>query len=56
MKCQECKEDVDELVSVKDGKRTRKLCEDCANRVQEEETVAGDAESNVRSMMEYKGR
>lgn len=56
MRCQECQDDVDELTSVKVGKKTRKLCEDCADRAQEEDAVAGEAESNMQKMMEYKGR
>ncbi|MBK8010966.1 MAG: hypothetical protein IPK13_06420 [Deltaproteobacteria bacterium] len=56
MQCQECQDDVDELIPVKVGRKTRKLCEDCAERVQEADAVAGEAESNMQKMMEYKGR
>lgn len=56
MECQECHEEVDELMPVKVGKKTRKLCEDCAARHAEESEVAGEAESKMRGMMEYKGR
>lgn len=56
MECQECESEVDELVKVKIGKKTRKLCEDCAARIADEEVVAGEAESKMRGMMEYKGK
>jgi hypothetical protein len=55
MECQECETETDEIVKVKVGKKTRKLCEDCAARAQDEDVVAGEAESKMRGMMEYKG-
>ncbi len=56
MQCQECEDEVDEIVKVKVGTKTRKLCEDCAARANDEEVVAGEAESKMRGMMEYKGK
>ena len=56
MKCQECTEEADELVHLKVGRRTRKLCEECAERLMEDENIAAEAESAMQSMMEYKGR
>jgi protein-arginine kinase activator protein McsA len=56
MVCQECKEEVDELIRVRVGRRTRKLCEQCAELAREEAEIAGEAEGVVRGMMEYKGR
>jgi ribosome-binding protein aMBF1 (putative translation factor) len=56
MECKECGDEVDELVSVKVGKKTLKLCEDCAQAKAEEAEVAGEAESAMQGMMEYKGR
>jgi ribosome-binding protein aMBF1 (putative translation factor) len=56
MECQECGQEADELVKVKVGKKTMKLCEDCASRAEEEAEVAGEAESKMRGMMEYKGK
>lgn len=54
--CPECGDEVEEVVRVKVGKKTMKLCEDCADRAREEQEIAGDAESAMQSMMEYKGR
>ncbi|MDP7037846.1 MAG: hypothetical protein QGI45_01705 [Myxococcota bacterium] len=56
MNCQECGDEVDELVSVRfEGKRLR-LCEECAEIKQEEMAIAEEAESAMQGMMEYKGR
>jgi hypothetical protein len=54
--CKECGEDVDALVTVKVGGKTRKLCEDCADRVREQAEVAQESESVVQNMMGFKGR
>jgi hypothetical protein len=54
--CRECKEDVDELVTVKQGGRKVKLCADCAERAVVEEEIARDSESVVQGMMGFKGR
>ncbi len=54
--CKECGDEVDELVTVKVGGRTRKLCEDCADRAREQEEVAEQSESVVQGMMGFKGR
>ena len=56
MECQDCGEEVDEAVPVKVGRKTLKLCEECAEIRQEEVAIAGEAESAMRDMMEYKGR
>lgn len=56
MTCQDCSEDVEEIVRVKVGKKTLKLCEDCASKRQEEEEMGEEAESAMQGMMEYKGR
>lgn len=56
MRCKECGEDVDELVSVKVAGRGRKVCEDCRQRLNDDHEVASAAESTMQSMMEYKGR
>jgi ribosome-binding protein aMBF1 (putative translation factor) len=54
--CKSCGNDVDELVSVKVDGRTKKLCEDCADRVREQGEVAEQSESVVQNMMGFKGR
>jgi hypothetical protein len=54
--CKQCGEDADELVSVKVGAKTQKLCEDCADRARAEAEVAEQSESVVQNMMGFKGR
>ncbi|HNS96972.1 MAG TPA: hypothetical protein PKL73_08485 [Polyangiaceae bacterium] len=54
--CKECGDEVDELVRVKVGGRTLKLCEDCADRAREQDEIAEQSESVVQGMMGFKGR
>jgi hypothetical protein len=54
--CKGCENEVDQLVSVKVAGKTKKLCEDCADRAREEAEVAEASESVVQGMMGYKGR
>lgn len=54
--CKECEEEVDALVTVKIGGKSRKLCEDCADRAREQEAVAEESEAVVQNMMGFKGR
>jgi ribosome-binding protein aMBF1 (putative translation factor) len=54
--CKECENEVDALVSVKVDGKTKKLCEDCADRVREQAEVAEASESVVQGMMGFKGR
>ena len=54
--CKECDDEVDELVALKVGRRTLKLCEDCADRKREEMEIAEESESVIQGMMGYKGR
>ncbi|MGE0788731.1 MAG: hypothetical protein AB7S26_23870 [Sandaracinaceae bacterium] len=54
--CRECEDEVEELVKLKVGKKTLKLCEDCAERKREELEIAEESESVMQGMMEYKGR
>jgi hypothetical protein len=54
--CKICEDEVDELVAVKVAGRSRKACEDCADRLREEAEVAELSESVVQGMMEFKGR
>ncbi len=56
MKCQKCGEEVDELVRVKVGKKTVRVCEDCAEDLRAEEEIGDSAEDAMGGMMEYKGR
>ncbi|UQA61869.1 hypothetical protein [Polyangium aurulentum] len=54
--CKQCNNDVDELKSVKVGGKTKKMCEDCADRAAEEGAVAEESEAVVQNMMGFKGR
>lgn len=54
--CRECEDEVDDLVKVKVGKKTVKVCEDCADRMREEAEVAEDSEAVIQDMMGFKGR
>ena len=54
--CKGCDEEVDELVSVKVSGKSKKLCEDCADRAREADEIAQESESVVQGMMGFKGR
>jgi hypothetical protein len=54
--CKSCGEEVDELVSVSVGGKTKKMCADCAERVAEDEAVGQESEAVVQRMMDFKGR
>ena len=59
MTCQDCGaeiEDAADVVRLKVGRKTLKLCEDCAASRREEQDIAEDAEGAMQGMMEYKGR
>jgi len=55
-KCFDCEDEVDEVVRMKVGRKTIKLCEDCADVRREQAEIAGDATSAMMDMMEWKGR
>ena len=55
-RCRECGEDVDELVAVKVDGKTRKVCEECVDRLREEHEIAEMSEGVVQDMMGFKGR
>jgi hypothetical protein len=54
--CKGCGEEVDNVVAVKVGGKSKKLCEDCADRAREEGEIAEASEAVVQNMMEFKGR
>lgn len=54
--CKMCDEEVDELVGVKVQGRTKKVCEDCADELREQEDIAEESEAVVQQMMGFKGR
>jgi ribosome-binding protein aMBF1 (putative translation factor) len=51
-----CKDEADELVTVKIGGRRKKVCEDCAERLQEEAEIAEQSEAVIQEMMGFSGR
>jgi hypothetical protein len=54
--CAECNNEVDALKSVKVGSKRKKMCEDCADRVAQDDAVAEESEAVVQGMMGFKGR
>jgi ribosome-binding protein aMBF1 (putative translation factor) len=54
--CKQCGEEVDALVTLKVAGKSKKVCEDCADRAREEAEVAEQSEAVVQNMMGFKGR
>jgi ribosome-binding protein aMBF1 (putative translation factor) len=54
--CKSCGDEADELVSVKVGGKSKKVCEECADRAREAGEIAEASEGAVQNMMEFKGR
>ncbi len=54
--CKTCGEEVETLVTVKIGGKAKKVCEDCAERAQQEQEIAEASEGAVQDMMGFKGR
>lgn len=54
--CRECDSEVDALKTVKVGGKNKKVCEDCAERLEQEQAVAEESENVVRQMMGFKGK
>lgn len=54
--CKQCNNEVDELKTVKVAGKSKKMCEDCADRANEEGAVAEESEAVVQNMMGFKGR
>ena len=54
--CKVCHEEVDELVTVTLNGKKKRACEDCVERLQEEQDIAEQSESVVQQMMGFKGR
>jgi hypothetical protein len=54
--CKQCGDEVDALVSVKVGGKSKKMCEECADRAREQAEVAEQSEAVVQNMMGFKGR
>jgi hypothetical protein len=54
--CKLCQQDADELVTVTVNGKRKRACEDCAERLHEEQEIAEQSESVVQQMMGFKGR
>ena len=54
--CKQCGDDVETLVTVKVAGKSKKMCEECADRAREEAEVAEQSEAVVQNMMGFKGR
>jgi protein-arginine kinase activator protein McsA len=54
--CKQCGEDAETLVTVKVADRSKKMCEDCADRAREDAEVAEQSEAAIQNMMGFKGR
>jgi ribosome-binding protein aMBF1 (putative translation factor) len=54
--CKLCGDEVDALVAVKVDGKSKKMCEECADRAREASEVAEQSEAVVQSMMGFKGR
>ena len=54
--CKQCGDEVDSLVSVKVAGKSKKMCEECADRAREQSEIAEQSESVVQGMMGFKGR
>ncbi len=54
--CRECENEVEALKTVKVGTKKKKMCEDCADRLAQDEAVAEESEAVVQQMMGFKGK
>jgi hypothetical protein len=54
--CKQCGDEAETLVSVKVAGKSKKMCEDCADRAREEGEIAEQSEAVVQNMMGFKGR
>jgi ribosome-binding protein aMBF1 (putative translation factor) len=54
--CKVCEDEVDTLVTVKVDGKSKKMCEDCADREREKGEIAEASEGVVQGMMGFKGR
>jgi hypothetical protein len=52
--CKKCGDEVDVLVMVRVGNKRVKMCEECADRLREENEIAEESEHVVQGMMGFK--
>ncbi len=58
VECHECNEEIDseDVVVVRMGRKSLKLCTECAEEHEANVELASEAEAAMQGMMEYKGR
>ncbi|MBK8259542.1 MAG: hypothetical protein IPK82_43650 [Polyangiaceae bacterium] len=54
--CKECDSEVETLKTVKVGAKKKKVCESCADRMEEEQTILEESEGAIQQMMGFKGK
>lgn len=54
--CKQCGDEADELKTITVAGKRKKMCEDCADRILEEDAIAEESEAVVQNMMGFKGR
>jgi hypothetical protein len=54
--CRDCDSEVDALKTVKVGGKKKKVCEECADRLAQDEAIAEESEHVVQQMMGFKGK
>jgi len=54
--CKECGDEVDELRTISVSGKRKKMCEDCVERIEEEQAIAEESEAVVQNMLGFKGR
>ena len=54
--CKVCEDEVETLVAVKVDGKSKKMCEECADREREKGEIAEASEAVVQNMMGFKGR
>lgn len=52
--CQMCKEEVDQLFRMRVDGRLRRICEDCAEEIRQQQEIAEESRGAMRRIMEYK--
>jgi hypothetical protein len=55
-KCKECKEEVDEVHTIRVGTNKKKICEECMEELHEQGEIEDAALEAMQSMMGYSGK
>lgn len=54
--CRKCGDEVESLVVVRVGGKRVRMCEECADRLREENEIAEESENVVRGMLGFRGQ